>query len=124
MTMDEVIALPDELLQVKTAELAGWVCVGSDDPCSAAWMSHPWVNPRGTACREIPDYMNDPAAAWSLVEKAGLSILRVDDEWWVGKFNGTNGDWWFDLGPLRDVNALRAITRAFVLVMDNMEERQ
>jgi len=123
MNREEISGMEDELLRIKAAELAGWVCVGSDDPQSAAWMSHPWVNPQGTGCRDIPDFPNDIAAAWELAKGAELSVLRVEDEWWVGKFNGTNGDWWFDLGPLCDVSASRAITRAFILVKEVQNEK-
>jgi len=66
MNQDQIMKLSDEEQQTKAAELAGWVKVGSDDPHSAAWNSHPWINPRGTGCRDLPDYLNDSAAAWEL----------------------------------------------------------
>lgn len=48
---------------------------------------------------EIPHYSTDIAAAWPVVEKLCLSVLRnANDEYLVGKFDETvwNGDEWVD----------------------------
>jgi len=66
----------------------------------------------------VQDYANDIAAAWELAELAGISVIRSGDEWWAGKFDGSNGDWWFDLGQIIDTSAPRSITRAFILAME------
>ena len=94
MTREEVMAMTDEQLRFKASELMG-ITDGA-----------------------IPDYPNDIAAAWALAEREGISVISVEKEWWAGKFDGSNGDWWFGLGPIENESAARAITQTFIIVID------
>jgi len=127
MKPDEVKALSDVELRIKAAELVGgwkWITTprgGCRLLAPGPMMGFPEATGSEPVCRDglryVPDYLNDIAAAWGLAEECGISVIRVENEWWAGKFDGTNGDWWFDLGPIMDECAPRAITRAFVLAM-------
>jgi len=127
MNREEAGEMEDELLRIKAAELLGWVCVGSDDPHSAIWMSHPWVDPRGTGCRDIPDFPNDIVAAMILWEK----LLELG--YTVELFSYRQGVYSCVVGRIDDEchrylpdanadTAARAITKAFVLAMEKSEK--
>jgi len=134
MTRDEVMALSDEELRIKAAELCGFVlqerAVKSPSGDIAAW-----TRQRGNGCEvamgsgSLPDYPHDIAAAWELVEEAektnrGVSLFRNDKGVWEmafsrerpelrmpgEKFIGPNDHATGDTAPL-------AVTRAFVLAM-------
>ena len=110
MNRNEVMALPNEMIRVKAAELSGWVCIGTDNPHSAAWLSHPWVNPQGTSCRDIPDYLHDIAAAWQLTDYLSqLVITKLIGRWRVEWFDGVRGR------EIEGESLPLAITRAFIL---------
>ena len=115
MNLDEVKALSDEELQIRVAMLRGAARTEKRNGCLQQYR---FEDDMGfvPAWQPIPDYPNDIAAAWPLAEQAGLSVLRVGEEWWVGVFDGSNGDWWFVRDPMCDTNTARAITRAFVWV--------
>ena len=65
---------------------------------------------------EITETEPDIKAAFMLAEQAGISVIRCEDEWWAGQFDGSNGDWWFDIGPVIDKSASLAIIRAFNMI--------
>lgn len=118
MTRDEVMALTDEELRVKAAELAGWIECRTFTTLAAPLGMPPHPVDDG-AFEVLPDYPHDIAAAWELVEKMKSddmlpTVEFADGEWWCDWFgmegpgNATDGD-----------SAPRAITRAFVLAMSN-----
>jgi len=119
MNRNEVMALSDGELTIKAGLLSEWHfhVIGHDGrPSSRGWSKKEKIDGEDDLL-PLPDFLNDIAAAWPLAEQAGLSVLRVGEEWWVGVFDGSNGDWWFVRDPMCDTNAARAITRAFVLAM-------
>ena len=111
MKKDEVMAMSDLELNSMV-----WTMLYTEKP----WKH--WANADGTVTingekTSIADYATDMAAAWKLAEQADISVIRVGNEWWAGKFDGSNGDWWFDLGPIENTSAARAITQMFILAM-------
>ena len=108
MKKDEVMAMTDTEMRIKVQEL-----LGKDTVWIYTWCD----KERGLNENDVPDYPNDIAAAWEPAEQADISVIRVGNEWWAGKFDGSNGDWWFDLGPIENTSAARAITQMFILAM-------
>jgi len=140
MTRDEVMALTDEDLRIKAAELMRWEGIGRcPGNCPhAAEMRQDWDGPAiyGFApgvshfsfnWKQVPDYPNDIAAAWELVDHmqripdGGGPRLEIelsnDIETWQCQI-GIEG--W----PCKRVcigyadTAPRAIARAFILAME------
>jgi len=142
MTRDKVMALTDEEPRIKAAKLMGaqWFLAGHGG-CRLLTFGRP-VGMRTAsgdetictdACRDIPDYPNDIAAAWELVDFAkikGYSCViygpgGLTDEclgggpMWKAQFQ--KGRWcdedgaWYT-GEDKDLCS-RAITRAFILAM-------
>ena len=105
--------ITDDELRIKAAELMG---------VDMAWLLTWDDKTRGLNEEHIPCYHNEMGAAWELAEKANLSIIRVEDEWWAGQFDGSSGDWWFTIGPINDKVAARAITKAFIIAMGENHE--
>lgn len=136
MTLDEVMALSNEELQIKAAELRGFANLYKED----IWSNHPHVIPPekdilcGTLEGEraaVPDYLNDIAAAWGLVETMDLGSFKIrkgevygvlEDKWsiefrvWTDRDKGH----WYCNG-LQDASLARGITRAFVWAMTQGE---
>jgi len=130
MTRDEVMALTDEELRIRAAELAGWS--GPDGVRLGEWAfgrTAAWKDGRGPL--SIPDYPRDIAAAWELFELIPMPCgieRRYEKEYGVGPVGTHVG---FVVLPLdhdedyvyaENVWALTAplaITRAFVLAMSN-----
>lgn len=113
MTRGEVSALMDNDLQVKAAELAGWVLDGSSELGAANWESHPWINPRGTRCRTIPDYLDNMQMAWMLArDLPQLVITKLIGRWRVAWFNGISGS------AIANESITKAITQAFIMEND------
>lgn len=118
MTRDEVMALSDDELRNKAAELAGWRMLTFSDNTS------PWrvqgINPTNGQLEPTPDYPHDIAAAWELVEY----VLALHREWWADVQSNHSGLRW-DAGfgdyvgiecyTAEGDTAPLAITRAFVL---------
>lgn len=137
MTRDEVLALSDEELRSKAAELAGWILV----PCQAFRLEVPsnpeiaftspgamWEHAKsGQRQVDPPDYLHDIAAAVDLAEHAsehgwllvltkyythwGAQVLRYGNPAKGGSIEATEQ---VDAGG--EVPSL-AITRAIVLAM-------
>lgn len=126
MTRDEVMALTDEELRIKAAELAGWREVFYDRRFGALLGCPPNADVEGY--KVPPDYAHDIAAAWKLVkqlERAGFKISvhtgmidpmtgDVLDDSSAAIWNHDNIYWVGTAGP---GESPRAITRAFVLAM-------
>jgi len=121
MAKGEVMAMTDEALQIKAAELMGW------ENIVAHWYTNSelkgvYGNLPGYQLCSVPNYPNDISAAWELVEKAHLSLIRVpmDDEWRCGHMDGShiNDEYWWEMFYAKDSLAPRAITRAFIMAMD------
>jgi len=129
---EEVKAMNDKQLRIRVAGILGARDVDWNADHSALmtayWPEHD--EGRGEGWREIPDYPNDIAAAWKLVE-----VAREHGWWWsaVYKAGYTHTDAskpgheavFRDInGGLRDdaycgdVLLPRAITMAFILAMD------
>jgi len=145
MTRDEVMALTDEELRIKAAELAGWhrIAWATSDRSATTYMEKPWTAPDSTAFSECPDYPHDIAAAWELIEEfseATMTLqtltedMKPDPEPPHYPCEEVN----FDLGPNPDWpnsqvcefrrngeswahTTARAITRAFILAMEDSE---
>ena len=132
MTRDEVMAMTDEELRIKAAELMGWdECSPKDTYVNAPigrppdeWLegkniiNTPGLIPVGGKRVVIPDYPNDIAAAWELAEK-----MRGDDKSvWVDVFANANG-WEVEIdddstSSIEGDTAACAITRAFILAKE------
>ena len=123
MKTDEV--LTDEQLRIKAAELLGWTGVGRcPEGCPHAcemragagiYGFRPRVSQFTRNWTSIPDYPNDIAAAWELVEASGLQFQvgntrHCSDSWWA-KFRGGKPQVHADSAP-------KAITIAFILAME------
>ena len=125
MKRDEVMAMTDEELRIRAAELDGFEFVGRtgwDNPGSSEWMSHPWVRDN-TGFRNVPDYPNDIAAAWGLVER--LQEMWLYPEVQNVGLHGYLWNVWLDFPGetdsalvAQDENVKRAITKAFILAME------
>ena len=138
MTRDEVMAMTDEELRIKAAELMGWeyYCrasdiTGHDDRGLCGNPPGGWTDANGEredCLYELPDYPNDIAAAWELWEflKRANPSDRCGFAWFFYRLVDDTpcGDIWADqpLGSLEDVFfkylSPRAITRAFILAME------
>jgi len=144
MTRDEVMAMTDKALQIKAAELTGteraYLCCEDSycPPTSCLYGDedvydciHLREGGNVDDCREmrrgdLPDYPNDIAAAWGLVENIikqhkNFALSRDADAWYVEM------DWLSgcDVGSLaycdaraKHDSAPRAITMAFILTME------
>jgi len=130
MTKDEVMAMTDKALQIKTAELMGaqWYTYGKVRSLEF-WRPFRWHRAVGDESlgegwdANIPDYPNDFAAAIDLVERAIDNGFMMKLKAWSGSL-GTVWDCTFDRSDM-DVNdsdekAPRAITRAFILAMETI----
>ena len=133
MTKDELTAMTDKALQIKAAELMGaqWYAYGKVRSLEF-WRPFRWHRAVGDESlgegwdANIPDYPNDIAAAWELVEKIikqhkNFTLSRDANAWYVEM------DWLSgcDVGSLayydtraKYDSAPRAITRAFILAME------
>jgi hypothetical protein len=127
MTRDEVMALTDEELRIKAAELAGWTGIRKDEDsrlCGippADWKTQDCGLLRGNKEWYLLDYPHDIAAAWELIDGAAKSSVFFPgdgevDVWARMTFIDQ------DTGPRSGdcpggLSAARAITRAFVLAM-------
>ncbi len=118
MTDDEIIGLSDEDMNHVAAELRGWVEIGSSDPRSPIWESHPWVDPRGVGRRTAPRYTYYISDAWDLWGQ----LVADDYEPSLTSFKGLHeihlkqpGTDHRDLLYVDDKDAARAITIAFVM---------
>ena len=93
MTRDEVMAMTDEELRIKAAELRGWeyYCrasdiTGHDDRGLCGNPPGGWTDANGEredCLYELPDYPNDIAAAWELTKfehKTWSFLARLLDE--------------------------------------------
>ncbi len=122
MTREEVMALSDEELRIKAAELAGWregTVLGK--PCRFH-ARHPYV----TSDDKLPNYPHKIAAAWELLETSE----RAGWMWTIDTVFGSPKEYQVDLGcyadqsarsyreiTIRDRTVPLAITRCFVLAM-------
>jgi len=114
MNRDEVMALPDEELRIKAAELSGeWKDIAIHDE----------LGPHGTLrglgeVRELPDYLNDIAAAWRLFAGFDGEIeVGHDKNGWYCMIEVIPGD--IGSAVLGDGDtAPQAITRAFILAKE------
>ena len=126
MTKDEVMTMSDNELRIRAAELLG-AKTTMPLPAVLTWKQGAIIGQwedkeRGDIWREVPDYPNDIKAAWKLAEKARLSVIWENGEWWVGQTaSSLGGDWWFETPVICDAQASRAITRAFILAMEKEE---
>ena len=106
MTRDEVMAMTDEQLQMKSEEMSGYKRIRGFAP---------------------PNYLNDIKAAWTLVEKM-QSIPEGGGPRWEIELSSDVGDWcctvafegW--IGEVYEVHAdsaAKAITRAFIAAKEH-----
>jgi len=130
MTRDEVMALSDDDLRIKAAELMGWM--KRTKPVSVPFMWAPghlggnidlwWDAPGGLPEKEPPNYPDDIAAAWKLVDGAVAYAVyfpgdRDRDDIWA-RMTLRDRECGEESGDCPgDLSAARAITRAFVLAM-------
>lgn len=94
----EVLALSDDELNARSQELLGT-------------LDKPW-NP-----------VHDIGQAWILAGVGHISVVYDDNsgEWWAGRMNSNpGGDWWFEWPIAIDKDAPRAITRAFIMWMEEV----
>jgi len=78
----------------------------------------------GFVARNGWDPTHNIVHAWILAEEAGLSVYRLEntDKWWSGVLYGNaGGDYDWVVGPVEAKKATRAITCAFLLVMEKEE---
>jgi len=122
MTREQVLAMTDEQLRIKAAELMGW-------ERSTGKMAEllPWKDPQGVSRLDLPDYPHNMNAAWELAIGAGLSVVFYDDIYEAGRLDGgpnIGGEYYFDIRrrTATDDTAPRAITRAFILAMEGDDE--
>lgn len=145
MNREAVMAMTDEERQIKAAELMGWEFVKERiEDSFAVWIDDGWKwvkQPPGSNRLSIPDYLNDFAATWKLID-------RLEAEGWMFSFDTIYGYprqyqvdltleymplterredggyvWRNDkegnqtIDDLRDESLKRAITMAFILAM-------
>jgi len=142
MTLGEVMALTNEELRIKAAELMGWRAwrkPGLHESRPTVW-SHPDdpTSGEGLDLIFLPDFPNDIAAAWELVERmravgmwpmVGSPMPLFDDATYEGRWFGESPRGWCvawnpEMGDqeIYADTAPRAITRAFVLAMSQEAE--
>ena len=129
MTREAVMSMTDGELRMKAARLMGWRGLqwnnlsGGGKVWAGDLMGVRTENGTG---ENVPDYPNDIAAAWSLVE------INPDWRWAVYELDG--GGWcaspmkvigvreehnlWDHVGEASGETAQQAITRAFILAME------
>jgi hypothetical protein len=138
MTRDEVMAMTDDELRIKAARLLGATKFLPDRE-SGTELEGYWPEDDegcGEGWQTIPDYPNDIAAAWELVDAMmarGIPLAlfapgSVGDEGlggglkWEAQFQ-MGGEWFKDgaewFKGYDENKAARAITRAFVLAMES-----
>ena len=125
MTYNEVLALTDSDLRIEVAKLTGATDFAynpyDENRIQAYWPENDKGN--GEGWREIPDYPNDIAAAWELVDR----LRHPGNQWYatVSLVDNTTNylcSVIFDYAEgstyqINDKSAPRAITRAFILAM-------
>jgi len=136
MKPEEVNAMTDEQSQIKASELMGWTDIrnvrlmigGKDLTMRPNWQG---CTPDGLLDPvPIPDYPNDIAAAWELVNKLHEQYevavfsdytlaVPVTDEFWRCT---VNIDQMIIATTTDKDSAPRAITRAFILAMEENHE--
>ena len=140
MMRDEVMAMTDEELQIKAAELRGWVKTKSAITMSSpsghqgvdtgkVWWRHPGT---GMQASNPPDYLNDIAAANDLIPLMIAQGYKVIVEhWYMGAtyvvqctVERSDVDWVVDEQSFDGFDGLAplAITRAFILAILLSEE--
>jgi hypothetical protein len=114
--------MTDEQLRIRAAELMGWTEVEIEDgiPIGVHPMWSGQLPPGETTKGDLPDYPNDIAAAWELVDymgfKKGLDIeLCGGPLVWEASFAPVDGE---AIGFSRDSTAPKAITLAFIAAME------
>lgn len=129
MTFNEVMALSKDDLRVKAAELMGWKKPKPGNAGSLfgapalACDEYRWRKPCGQLGLDPPNYPDDIAAAWELVDfmgfKRGLDLdLSGGPLLWEAEFMPVpDGGASLEIGLVRASNAPLAITRVFVLAM-------
>jgi len=114
MTREEILAMTDEEKRIKAAELMGWrrVHVATEGCLSGSLVGTPqrWLT---DVDMEVPDCLNDIAAAWELREYA-KSQRKLDDLYWA------HASLEEETSAVELFHALspRAITTAFILAME------
>jgi len=118
MTREQVMAMTDEELRVKAAELRGW-------ERSTGKMAEllPWKDPQGVSRLDLPDYPNDIAAAWGLMDDAVEYAVyfpgdRGKDDVWCRMTLRDRGCGEKSGDCPGDLSVFRALTRAFILAME------
>ena len=108
MIQKEVMAMSDEQLRVKAAELMEWTEIALEDGCLVGvppcWKDQ--LPPGKTTKVDLPDYPNDIAAAWELLTKARRDPT-LSEQFCDAMDDTVSADTW----------SARAITRAFILAM-------
>ena len=125
MKREQVMAMTDSDLRIEVAKLTGATDFAynpyDENRIQAYWPENDKGD--GEEWREIPDYPNDIAAAWELVDYMGFQKefdlelaggLPVWEASWEASFMPTDGR---GFGLMRGETAPRAITRAFILAM-------
>ena len=142
MNKRQVLAMTDEELRIKAAELMGWEwSAGLFEFCNGVSSRGAWWSPREGGsimayaadtkdCVDaLPDYPNDIAAAWELFYKmlglgcvmdAGIEYICDDDEtsgivYFYFRFADKPRMRWFMM-TIKSIP--KAITRAFILAME------
>ena len=146
MTKDEVMATSKEELQIKAAELMGWLFIPLKD-CPDGWReiydenSQQGVitldekrsvlpisgdlNVREAKLHSYPDYPNNIVAAWELLSAIpGIrwGIHELSAGGWTAFAMKRSEPGWVNCGDAEGNTAPLAITRAFVLAMENSED--
>ena len=123
MTRDEVMAMTDQGLWLQAALKAGWsnlILAEPDVLYGHRPESQTVETPR--KLRRVPNYPNDIAAAWELVE----CVLALHKDWWADVQTNYSGERWdagfgdyvgIELYSAAADSAPRAITRAFIMAM-------
>ncbi|MFA6159350.1 MAG: hypothetical protein WC763_07030 [Candidatus Paceibacterota bacterium] len=131
MTRDEVMALTDEELRMRAAELAGftWFLSRRNDGCrfmaregdGFALYATSGDKVCGDSLRFVPYYPHDTAAAWGLWRSLPVPRTLTEDAFWVEMSFGIprddGADGFLRISKRGDEDIPRAITRAFVLAM-------
>ena len=113
---EKVNTMTDEELNAKAAHLCGWTLIGSVGEDKRKELER----------RLLPDYANDIAESWKLIE--------VNPDWRWSIYELDNGDWcaspmkvigvrdeynlWDHVSEATGETAQRAITKAFILAME------